>query len=84
MQLGLVIGSATATVKHPSLEGERLLVVQLTGVDGRADGEPVLALDRMGARRGDEVVLTSDGKLLGEMVGRQSPARWSVLGLADA
>ena len=84
MQLGLVIGSVTATVKHPSLDGERLLIVQLTGVDGRADGEPVLALDRLGARRGDEVLLTSDGKMLGEMVGRQGPARWSVMGLADA
>ena len=84
MQLGLVIGSVTATVKHPSLNGERLLVVQLTGVDGRPDGEPVLALDRLGARRGDEVLLTSDGKLLGEQVGRNSPGRWSVLGLPDS
>ena len=84
MQLGLVIGSATATVKHPSLDGERLLVVQLTGVDGRADGEPVLAFDRMGARRGDQVLLTSDGKLLGEQVGRTTPGRWCVLGLPDA
>ncbi len=84
MQLGLVIGSVTATVKHPSLHGERWLIVQLTGVAGRADGEPVLALDRLGARRGDAVLLTSDGKLLGEMVGRNSPARWSVMGLPDA
>ncbi len=84
MQLGLVIGSATATVKHPSLNGERLLVVQLLGVDGRGDGEPVLAFDRLGARRGDEVLLTSDGKLLGEQVGRNTPGRWSVMGLPDS
>jgi len=84
MQLGLVIGSATATVKHPSLNGERLLVVQLLGVDRRGDGEPVLAFDRLGARRGDEVLLTSDGKLLGEQLGRNTPGRWSVLGLPNA
>ena len=83
MQLGLVIGSVTATVKHPSLNGEKLLIVQLTGVNGRADGEPVLAFDRLGARRGDEVLLTSDGKLLGEMIGRSSPGRWVVMGLPD-
>ena len=29
MQLGRVIGTATSTVKHPSFQGERLLVVQL-------------------------------------------------------
>ena len=84
MQLGLVIGSVTATIKHPSLNGERWLVVQLTGVNGRDDGEPVLVLDRLGARRGDQVLLTSDGKLLGDHVGRNSPARWLVMGLPDS
>ena len=29
MQLGQVIGTATSTVKHPTFQGERLLVVQL-------------------------------------------------------
>ena len=84
MQLGLVIGSVTATIKHPSLNGERWLIVQLTGVSGRDDGEPVLALDRLGARRGDSVLLTSDRKLLGDQVGRNSPARWLVMGLPDS
>ncbi len=36
MQLGRVLGTATTTVKHPSFQGERLLVVQLEGLDGRA------------------------------------------------
>lgn len=83
MQLGLVLGTATATVKHPSFEGERLLVVQMLGADGRDDGEPVLAFDRLGARRGDEVILTSDGAILQEQLGRLTPGRWSVMGLPD-
>ena len=49
MQLGRVVGTATATVKHPTFQGERLLVVQLETADGRPDGEPVLAFDRLGA-----------------------------------
>ncbi len=84
MQLGLVLGTATATIKHPTLERERLLVVQPEGPDGRPDGEPVLAFDRLGARRGDRVMLTSDGQLLQEQLGRTTPGRWSVLGLPDA
>ncbi len=52
MQLGLVIGTATATVKHPTFQGERLLVVQLETPSGRPDGEPILAFDRLGAGRG--------------------------------
>ena len=83
MQLGLVLGTATATVKHPSFAGERLLVVQMVGADGRDDGEPVLAFDRLGAGRGDQVMLTSDGALLQEQLGRLTPGRWSVIGLPD-
>jgi len=83
MQLGRVIGSATSTVKHASFQGERLLIVQLEGADGRPDGEPVLAFDRMGAGRGDAVLLTNDGQILQELIGRSTPGRWSVMGLPD-
>jgi ethanolamine utilization protein EutN len=83
MQLGRVLGTVTTTVKHPSFQGERLLVVQLEGFDGRVDGEPVLAFDRLGAGRGDRVLVTSDGALLQEQLGKTSPGRWSVMGLPD-
>ena len=83
MQLGRVIGSATSTVKHASFQGERLLIVQLEGAEGRPDGEPVLAFDRMGAGRGDAVLLTNDGQILQELLGRSTPGRWSVMGLPD-
>jgi ethanolamine utilization protein EutN len=83
MQVGRVLGTVTSTVKHPSLQRERLLIVQIEGLDGRADGEPVLAFDRLGAGRGDQVLLTSDGALLQEQLGKNSPGRWSVMGLPD-
>jgi ethanolamine utilization protein EutN len=83
MQLGRVLGTATTTVKHPTFQGERLLVVQLEGIDGRSDGEPVLAFDRLGAGRGDVVLVTSDGQVLQEQVGKTTPGRWSVMGLPD-
>lgn len=83
MQLGRVVGTATATVKHPTFQGERLLIVQLETPDGRPDGEPILAFDRLGAGRGDAVVVTNDGRALQEQLGRDTPGRWSVLGLPD-
>jgi ethanolamine utilization protein EutN len=83
MQLGRVLGTVTTTVKHPSFQGERLLVVQLESVDGKPDGEPVLAFDRLGAGRGDAVLVTSDGQILQEQVGKSTPGRWSVMGLPD-
>lgn len=83
MQLGRVLGTATSTIKHRTFQGEKLLVVQLEGVDGRDDGDPVLVFDRLGASRGDRVVVTNDGRALQEMIGRDTPGRWSVLGLPD-
>jgi ethanolamine utilization protein EutN len=85
MQLGKVIGTATATVKHPTLSGWKLLVVQLLMADGKSsDGEPVLAIDNLGAGGGDRVILTSDGKgTRALMKSDNTPVRWSVLGIAD-
>jgi ethanolamine utilization protein EutN len=83
MQLGRVVGTVTSTVKHPTFQGERMLVVQLEGDGGKPDGEPVLAFDRLGARRGDTVLLTNDGQVLQEQIGRTTPGRWSVMGLPD-
>ncbi len=85
MQLGRVIGTATATVKHPTLSGWKLLVVQLLMADGKSsDGEPVLAIDNLGAGGGDRVILTSDGKgTRALMQSDNTPVRWSVMGIAD-
>ena len=83
MQLGRVVGTVTATIKHPTFQGERLLVVQLESAAGNPDGEPVLVFDRLGAGWGDLVILTNDGKAMQDLLGKNTPGRWSVLGLAD-
>lgn len=84
MNLATVLGHATATVKHPSMNGRRLLVVQPIDIAGGPDGEPLLAIDDLGGGKGDVVMLTSDGGSVSEMLGRKdSPVRWAVLGIAD-
>ena len=85
MQLATVIGNATATTKHPSMEGWRLLVVQPYLADGEtADGEPLLAVDSYGAGHGDRVLISSDGRGTRELLGSdQTPVRWMVLGIRD-
>ena len=85
MLRGRVLGTATSTVKHPSMEGWRLLVVQPFAADEKSpDGEPLLAIDGQGARRRDTVILSSDGRGTRELVGDENtPVRWSVLGIED-
>jgi len=85
MLLGRVIGTATATVKHPSMEGWKLLVVQPLAADGRSpDGDPILAVDALGAGTGDWIVISSDVKGTRELIGsNNTPVRWSPLGIRD-
>ncbi len=84
MQIGVVVGQGVSTIKHPSLRGWRLLVVQLLTGDGQADGEPLLAIDSLGAGVSDRVILSNDGAGARALVGsRTSPARWMVLGICD-
>ena len=85
MQLARVIGTATATVKHPSMQGAKLLVVQPQLADSKsADGEPVLAVDGLGAGRGETVMITSDGRYARELLKTDAtPVRWSIIGIRD-
>ena len=84
MQLAKVVGRATATVRHETLAGRRLLVVQPLDAGGAADGEPQLAIDDVGSRLGDRVMLTTDGSAVRELVGKENtPIRWAVIGIAD-
>ncbi len=84
MQIGEVIGHATSTVKHPTLRGWRMAIVQPLDARSRPDGVPILAIDSLGGSRGDRVIISSDGKATRELVGAEdSPVRWMVIGLAD-
>ena len=85
MLTGRVLGAATATVKHPSMEGWKLLLVMALQADGRTiEGDPILVVDSVGAGRGETVIITSDGIGARELLhAENTPVRWSVLGIVD-
>jgi ethanolamine utilization protein EutN len=84
MQLARVVGQAVSTVKHATLTGWRLVLVQPLTTDGEPDGEPVLALDHLGARPDRPVIISSDGLEVRRMVdAKNTPARWFVMGVCD-
>lgn len=85
MLTGRVVGNAVATVKHPSMQGWKLLVVQPLLADARTpDGDPVLAVDSLGAGTGEQVMITSDGRSTQELLGSNTtPVRWAVIGIVD-
>ena len=85
MQTGLVIGRTHATLKHDSLRGQKLLLVQPLMADGCSpDGYPLLVVDAMGAGPGETVVITSDGRGAREWLGTdKTPVRWTTIGIQD-
>ena len=62
MTLGHVIGSIWATVKDPSLEGRRMLLVQPLYFDGKLKGRPLTALDTVDAGPGDTVIFVTSAE----------------------
>jgi ethanolamine utilization protein EutN len=84
MQIANVVGHAVATVKHPSMTGWRLLVVQPLTTDGKPDGEPQLAVDSLGAGVGHPAIICNDGAGTRQLLGhKNSPVRWFVMGICD-
>ena len=73
MKIGVVTGSVWATKKCPSLTGQAFLTVQL-------DTETVVAVDFVGAGRGDAVLVT-----LGSASSREisAPIDASIVGILD-
>ena len=84
MYLARIDGTLTATRKHRTLAGARLLVARRLEADGSAVGVPVVVVDRLGARHGSTVVVSTDGDFLRRRLGDTTPARLAVVGLVDA
>lgn len=84
MQIGRVIGTAVATVKHSSLKGWKLLLVQPLHESMQPDGEPFLVVDGVGAGANERVLISSDGVAARNLIGdRKTPVRWTVIGICD-
>lgn len=61
-----------------------MLIAQMLDIKLKPEGDPVLVLDRLGAGRGDLVMVTSDGLGLRQMLNdNTSPARWWTVGIVD-
>jgi ethanolamine utilization protein EutN len=84
MQLATVIGTATATIKHPSFNGWRFAIVQPLNAARQPEADPLIVVDKFNASIGQTVVLNSDGIGARQYIGdEKSPARWFVVGIVN-
>ncbi len=85
MLIGRVIGDITATQKHPTHEGRKLLLVQPLELDGRDRGVPVVAIDSVSAGIGNRVLLVLDGYAAFTAAGhKKAPIDAAVIGVIDS
>jgi ethanolamine utilization protein EutN len=85
MTLGRIVGNVVATVKHPVLQGHKLLLVQPVDGQGRPRGKTTLALDVVQAGPGDTVLLLEEGNSSRMILGdSMAPVRSTIVGIVDS
>lgn len=86
MILAKVLGSVTATDKHPAFEGRKLLVVQPLDEQRREVGKSFLAVDNISsAGPGDTVLVMREGNGVRQVLADKTlPIRSLVVGVVDA
>ena len=85
MIIGEVVGTVVSTHKHYKVEGQKLLLVQPLDLEGKAQGEPLLAIDSVDAGVGDRVLVVQEGRSAAMAAGRsQAPLDAAVIGVVDS
>lgn len=84
MQIARVIGTVVSTIKNKSLEGRKIMLVQTLDADLRQKGQPMVALDAVGAGVG-ELVFWCRGKEASFPFKRdETPTDCTIVGIIDS
>ena len=85
MILCRVLGSVTATFKHPAFSGRRLMVVQPVDNRSRTMGASFIAIDRIcSAGPGDLVLVLREGNGVRQVLkDKSAPIRSAIVGWVD-
>ena len=84
MQIARVIGNVVSTVKNEALSGRKLLLVQTLDADLKDKGNPLIALDAVGAGVG-ELVFWCRGKEASFPFKRdETPTDCTIVGIIDS
>lgn len=84
MILARVVGEVVSTHKRPQFEGAKLLLLQPETPAGTHTGTALLAIDAVGAGRGELVIAVLEGRAAQEALGRKlAPVDAAVIGIVD-
>ena len=84
MQLARVIGNVVSTAKNATLEGRKLLVIQILDGDLRPVGKPLVAVDSVGAGAGELVFWCRGKEASFALDGVEAPTDCTIVGIVDS
>jgi microcompartment protein CcmK/EutM len=84
MFLARVVGEVVATVKHPHLLAQRLLLVRPEQTPGRPQAASLIAVDTVDSGIGDRVLVADEGNAAAQVLGMsRGPVRTVIVGVVD-
>ena len=84
MILGRITGSVVSTIHHPIVDGHKLLLAERLDQDGKPTGGYLIAMDAIGAGRGETVIILDEGSGARQILDDDgAPVRSMVVGIVD-
>jgi len=83
MLLGRIIGTVVCTIKNPSLEGKKLLLVQPINRYGKDKGKPLVAVDSVGAGAGETIYWCKGREASYPFAPNEIPTEATIVGIVD-
>lgn len=88
MYIGTVVATVTATVKHPTFDGHKLLLVEMRTPEGRPTPKYDICVDSVQAGVGDRVLVMDEGSGAKQILGQlaepgQGAVRAVIVGIVD-
>jgi ethanolamine utilization protein EutN len=84
MLIARVIGTIVATRKHERLVGSKIQVVQPLDVSGeKPQGQPMVAVDAVGAGAGERVILVTGSGARQALEDAATPVDATIIGIID-
>ena len=83
MFLGKVIGNVWATKKYEALSSMKLMFVQPVNAEHEATGEPIIAVDTVGAGPGEIIIFITASEAVIPLPVDFAPVDASIVGIVD-
>jgi microcompartment protein CcmK/EutM len=85
MILARITGSVVSTIHHPIVDGRKLLLAERLDLDGKPTGGYLIAMDAIGAGRGETVLILDEGNGARQILDdSNAPVRSMVVAIVDA